>query len=448
MCGILIEFEHPKLVGKYLKKIKHRGTTSKTLQHNHIGFGHARLAIQGLDKKYDQPWVNDKEIILFNGEIFNYKELNPQFKSDILLLEEGFDVSTFDGFFAIVKYEKFSEKIKVWTDKLGQKQLFYRLSDGKITGICSEIKGLVRAKDKPDYHYLAQVYKFGYSLSDRTAVENIKRFLPGKEYTITRQQIVSVKNLIFDSKKLCDEKKLYDMIDFSVRRRLVSDVPVSFLFSGGIDSSIILHHLLKYQRDIKVFTIKNNVDYEYAKKLSELWGFELNYLDIKQPDYDKIHTANESAVDLGSVIPNYLLFEAIAKQKYKVVLSGDVADELFGGYKRMKEFDCQLSDINDELTHYHFPRLDKLSMAHTVELRCPYAALYLLDFALSLPYKERIGKKFLKDAYRGIIPDFIIDREKMPLKIDAIRDNKEEERHKLVKAWEEKLFKRLKNGKY
>jgi hypothetical protein len=108
---------------------------------------------------------------------------------------------------------------------------------------------------------------------------------------------------------------------------------------------------------------------------------------------------NESPIDLGSVIPQFHLFEAVKKfSGYRFVLSGDGADELFGGYKRIHEFDSQKSDIFDELSYYHLPRLDKMSMAHTLELRSPFLNLDIVRFALHLPLQWRKDKQILKRA--------------------------------------------------
>jgi len=353
--------------------------------------------------------------------------------------------------YSVVKYDKLSKKTTVITDRFGKKQLYYRLENGRIVGICSEIKGLVKPNDKMDSFYLSRVFKFGYNFSnDKTLVVGIRRFLPGFVYQIYDGKILSASAVQWDSSKMCPLPELmpfYDMMDLAVKRRLVSDVPVSILFSGGLDSSILLHHALKHQPNIKIFTIENGTDTKYAKRLAKDWNVKIKIIKLKynQKDYDKIHLANESAVDLGSVIPQYLLFKEIRKAGYDVALSADAADEVFGGYKRMESVDCQTSDIIDELSFYHFPRLDRMSMAHTVELRCPFAAQYIVDAGLRLPYYKRIGKRFLKEVYKTILPSYIIDREKEPLKIKSIRDDKVKAREELAVCWKNKLFKEFVN---
>ncbi len=126
-------------------------------------------------------------------------------------------------------------------------------------------------------------------------------------------------------------------------------------------------------------------------------------------------------MDLGSVLPQYALSCAIKREGYNVVLSGDGADELFGGYGRARIYDSQYSDIFHELVYYHLPRLDKLMMANTIELRCPFLSRDVIQGALSVNYKQRTEKQFLKKIFQDIVPRPILERKKEPLKIADLR---------------------------
>jgi asparagine synthetase B (glutamine-hydrolysing) len=139
---------------------------------------------------------------------------------------------------------------------------------------------------------------------------------------------------------------------------------------------------------------------------------------------------------MGSVIPQYHLFDAIKKgTNTRIVISGDGADELFGGYRRINEYDSQQSDIFHELTSYHLPRLDKMSMAHTLELRSPFLNHDIVRFAINLPFEERKNKKILKDTFSGLIPDSIIERKKLALKNTKIIEDQIEYRKKIVELF-------------
>jgi asparagine synthase (glutamine-hydrolysing) len=142
---------------------------------------------------------------------------------------------------------------------------------------------------------------------------------------------------------------------------------------------------------------------------------------------------NESPIDLGSVIPQYHLFESIRKNTdYRIVISGDGSDELFGGYSRIHEYDSQKSDIFQELSFYHLPRLDKMSMAHTLELRSPFLNNDIIRFAMHLPLEWRTDKKILKDAFGPMLPDSVVNRKKEALKNPEIKENKLAYRQKAV----------------
>jgi asparagine synthase (glutamine-hydrolysing) len=232
----------------------------------------------------------------------------------------------------------------------------------------------------------------------------------------------------------------------SVESRLLSkNYPTSLLLSGGLDSSIIAGLLLKLGADVDFYSISNGEDEEYVKACEYYWGVEskrLSYNIDMDSDEGKRNLKeiyqkwNESPVDLGSVVPQYHLFDAIKKgSNTRIVISGDGADELFGGYRRINEYDSQQSDIFHELTYYHLPRLDKLSMAHTLELRSPFLNHDIVRFAINLTFEERKNKKILKDTFRGLIPDSVIDRSKLALKNQKIVEDQIDYRKKIVELF-------------
>ena len=232
----------------------------------------------------------------------------------------------------------------------------------------------------------------------------------------------------------------------SVEARLLSkNYPTSLLLSGGLDSSIIAGLLLKLGGNVDFYSISNGEDEEYVKACEYYWDVEskrLNYnIDIESDSGKKnlieiYKKWNESPVDMGSVVPQYHLFDAIKKgSNTRIVISGDGADELFGGYRRINEYDSQHSDIFHELTYYHLPRLDKLSMAHTLELRSPFLNHDIIRFAISLPFEERKNKKILKDTFKGLVPDSVIERSKLALKNKMIIDDQIKYRKEVIRLF-------------
>ena len=229
---------------------------------------------------------------------------------------------------------------------------------------------------------------------------------------------------------------LWDKMFESVSNRLVSkNYPISLLVSGGLDSSIIAAILKEMNANTTWFSIENG-ESQYVDLLSRHLETPVKFLDYSMNmEYDKFiyRDWNESPIDLGSVIPQYHLFESIKKESnFRIVLSGDGSDELFGGYSRIKEYDSQRSDIFEELSFYHLPRLDKMSMAHTLELRNPFLNLDIVRFALHLPKEWRTDKKILKDTFSPMLPDDIVNRKKEALKNPEIKKDKIEYRDKAI----------------
>ena len=149
---------------------------------------------------------------------------------------------------------------------------------------------------------------------------------------------------------------------------------------------------------------------------------------------------HQSPVDLGSVKPQIAMAEKLKELEFHNVLTGDGADELFGGYRRAKEYDSQYSDVFCELPYYHLPKLDRTMMRSTIELRAPFLSPAVIVHGLATPYEMRNGeKKMLKETFKDIIPPKILKRDKLPLKTDAIRKDPMEQRKKNLEIWD-KLY--------
>jgi asparagine synthase (glutamine-hydrolysing) len=224
----------------------------------------------------------------------------------------------------------------------------------------------------------------------------------------------------------------------SVQRRLISKKEeVAALVSGGLDSSIISYILSDLGRSVSYYTTDNLEDLNYVRKLSEQLKFNphIIHYNMDSADFTDALEWNETPIDLGSMVPEHKLISGV---KERIVLTGDGADELFGGYRRIDQYDSQYSDVFEELTYYHLPRLDRASMRYTVEMRNPFLSHDIIKLALSLPLEKRTHKKILKDIFRGKLPDEILDRPKLPLKNDSIREDPMKYRLKLVQTFYDK----------
>jgi len=399
----------------------HRGIRSNIKQlTKDLYLGHVRLPIQGLSKDDDHPMTYSDLIGAFVGEIFNFKDISPSSTTDLPLLlsmfnkngARGFDF--FDGFWSAIMFEESTGFIHIVTDPLGKKPLYMRENPFAIS---SEIKALYPLGECTfDKTYFSSVAKWGYCPETRTPFNEIKK-IPGGIHAI----LSSVNGAVIGWEEYTTIGPVKDssipvLIEEAVRRRTVSDVPISLLMSGGLDSAIIYYMLRPFKEELTIFHVDNN-EAQYLEYVDFRPTDKLIKIDIGDDyDLDTVLYHNDGPVDLGSMVPQYLLAREIKRHGFSVCLSGDGADELFGGYKRITSYDSQYSDIFHELVYYHLPRLDKMMMAHTVELRCPFLAVSVIEKALSLPYKDRINKKALKESFRGMVPDEIIDRVKQPLR--------------------------------
>ncbi len=211
------------------------------------------------------------------------------------------------------------------------------------------------------------------------------------------------------------DTNIIELINESVRTRLDNKYDgVSLLLSGGLDSNIILHHALKYTKDIDIVTIENG-ETENVRRICEMNGLNFRLIDDKfnMQDFERAVYHYEYSLDYGSLMPNYMLFK---EAKNSLVLTGDGADELFSGYTRSMYSDTWQYDVFKELPFYHNIRLDRMSMAFTKEARSPLMSLPLLRFAKRQPRSLLLNKKILRDAYKDLLPDFIINGSKKPLR--------------------------------
>ena len=444
MCGLNIVLRCPEtsnplaLVEKMNSVTGHRGLRSRSWTWGKTAVGHVRLPIQGTGEEFDHPQtVNSLEGAMV-GEVFNFREIQPGAPSDLpvalaRLADRGWEAfNEFDGFFAMALFD--GNCVTIATDDLAKKPLYVLASETTLA-VSSELRALVpMSNGELDRQYLATVQKWGYDPEARlTPFAQIWKMVPGHLMTFTADGDA---HLVFE-KRWCDlsplnPTDLREHIEKAVSRRLISDLPVSILASGGLDSTIVLE-LARREADVRVYHADND-EAEY-----------LNLLDL-QPgqrtlvELDDINDAvalywNETPVDLGSMVPQLALAMALRRQAAHVALSGDGADELFGGYRRAKEYDSQFSDLHHEVVSYHLPRLDKMMMAGTVELRCPFLARDVVRRALSLPWAVRHEKEHLKELFKDIVPKEILEREKWALKIHEVRQDPIKRRRRLVEQF-------------
>ena len=447
MCGlnVLINGTQEQM-DRMNNEIEHRGLRTLHFHDGPLRMSQRRLPIIGLGEESDPPYVYNQYVMMGVGEFFNYQDYDGEAVNDFEVVIKQYAIhgpmalKQFDGFWSIAVYDRFQQTLNIHLDYMAQKPLYMRQKERQVA-ISSEMWPLLALGDvEPDELYFSEVAKFGYT--DRTPFLGISKLARGSWNIIDLSR--PIKKLEFQIYDLLNPKKDYgnwpikrDIIE-SVRRRLISDMPVSIVCSGGLDSTIIWSIANKFHDNIQVFHAPNGSDTPYMKYITD------DYIELPI-DYDDktedILIANGTPVDLGSMIPQYRLAQAIKKLGFYVTLSGDGADELFGGYRRAQTYDSQMSDVFNELVLYHLPRLDRLMMWHTIELRCPFLGRDVMEHALGLPWKgQRQRKERLKELFKDDIPKEILERDKEPLKIKEVREDKMTWRLKLIKMFMEEVF--------
>jgi asparagine synthase (glutamine-hydrolysing) len=378
MCGLVgfIGNFDSSLLNNMTSKLSHRGPDSSGtwISHNGlVGLGHARLSIQDLSSAGHQPMTaHNRYILVYNGEIYNGEELKSgliqkgiQFKSksdtEILLhglIQFGVDfIHKINGIFAFAFYDQEENKMIIARDRFGVKPLYYSKSlKGYL--FSSEIKSLLADKSlsrKINKQTIVNHLAFIWSPGKETMFSSIEKVLPG-EIIIFQNQ--TIKNKLFFNQisyKINNKvsfaeavEQVSQKIQTSVKRQLVSDVPVGAFLSGGLDSSTICYFAQKEMNDkLNCFTIKLNSkelksegiidDYPYAKKVADFLGVNLNVLEIGSDSIKNlekvIYHLDEPTAD-PAVINTLLIAEHARSQNIKVLLSGTAGDDLFTGYRR------------------------------------------------------------------------------------------------------------------
>ncbi len=373
MCGITGCIGEDKArIERMTDALKHRGPDGNAVfVGNGISFGHARLAILDPRPIGDQPMWNEDQsvVIVFNGEIFNYRELREKeglscktnTDTEVLLKlykKHGIGfVKKLRGMFAFGLYDLKTKALHLARDHKGIKPFFLAYPNGR-PAFASEMRSLMAAmptKPKLNYKALSQYLRLQYVPGPHTLCEGIEQVPPGviiswangKE---TRTAFAPENVPTFKSE--ADAKaRLIDVIDDSVHAHLVSDKPLGIFLSGGMDSSVVLHHMAKHMSEkIRTFTVRFeatekegakrfNTDAELAKMTSAHYGTTHTEILLTAKEYRDLYKDTARALDqpnADSVSVAQFLLSREAKKHADVVLSGAGGDELFGGYPRYR----------------------------------------------------------------------------------------------------------------
>ena len=388
MCGILggINFSFQS---SSLATIDHRGPDdSGWFTHKNVTLGHVRLSIQDVSEMGHQPFLSKdgNTIMVFNGEIYNHWEIRKileeqgvKFKStsDTETILEGYLMygtqifEMLNGIFALCIYDLIEEKTVLVRDRFGIKPLYYSVVDNKFQ-FASELKALEFDTNELDCESIANYIKFLWSPGKGTPSKQIKKMLPGEYCTISNNNgVISIESKFIQTKKfdgtrhLATEEQLIDSLDIllvkAVERQLLSDVPVGFFLSGGLDSSLLvaIAKKLRPEKKLQCFTIDTTTfaqsegfsnDLDYAKIVANYLDVELEVVssdvDIAK-DFDRmIWHLDEPQADPAPL--NVLnISKRAAEMGFKVLIGGAGGDDVFSGYRRhqMLKYEAKISKV-------------------------------------------------------------------------------------------------------
>ncbi|MFQ1928303.1 asparagine synthase (glutamine-hydrolyzing) [Aeromonas veronii] len=380
MCGIyckLYKSEDVQPNTRYEDKttlLKHRGPDcQQVVYRKNVVMGHTRLAILDTRNAAAQPYKNDRAMLVFNGEIYNYRELATQYLTDIelqttsdtevlfeLLNRMGTSaIAKLDGMFAFAYMNFVTQELIVARDISGIKPLYYIETDDAIE-IASEIKSLdyVISREK-----LKDQIRVGAFQDNNLPYQNVTILEGGTQLTYSRHQAKSqlstfanplffIDNSVFQRRKTQSLSSLVDELEMlvvnNVKSHLVSDAPLATLCSGGVDSSLISAIA---SQAVPLDLYHAGVDggggeEEYAEMVSKHLGKNIIYEKMTAEKYWSAFPYLTYISDLPIYHPNDVSLHCIASKAHcngiKVMLSGEGADELFGGYswhqRQMKQY--------------------------------------------------------------------------------------------------------------
>ncbi len=425
MCGILWSIVQGE-IEKNFNRLQHRGpeNSNYVISNGHF-LGTHRLAIINPTEEGNQPLHHNGHILICNGQIYNYKELSDgkHMRTDVdvilHLFDQGYSLQEvaykLDGDFAFVVLK--DGIIHVARDPIGVRPLFYGVDEtGEVICVASEVKAI---KDLP-------------------LVKNCHVFPPGHTYDSLTKKFQSYTDIYIDADVSITRDNAMDIIREglvkAVEKRIDnSDRPIAFLCSGGIDSSIIMaitYEILKQRGKEKlmhVFSISfddngrsRSDDAFYAKMLIQ--QYDVTYTPITFNWEDVLNNVENIAKHIETYDPNtiraavpmYMLAKYIKENTdFKVVLSGEGADELFMGYNIfMKATDGDVANQESKrlIRNIHMfdgLRADRCFNAHGLEIRVPFLDINFMRSVFSIPgiYKMYINgreKSLLRDSFSYI----------------------------------------------
>lgn len=515
-----------EILNNMSKSLKRRGNDAKgTYLDSHFGASHARLSIRDLSENGNQPMIknidNNKYIIVYNGEIYNTDELKKDLQNKgykfitttdtevILYLFIEYKekcVNYLNGIFAFSIYDTQNETVYLFRDRVGIKPLFYTIENNTLV-FGSEPKTLFEHPNinpNIDLDSLKQILAIGPArVAGKGVFKNIYEIKPGNfaifnKYGFKEIQYWELKSDYHKDNYEQTVEKVSFLVRDSIEKQLVSDVDICTFLSGGIDSSIVTavssNYLNKLGKKLNTFSFdfkendiyfkSNNFQPERDKPYVEImlnnYDLNHNYLECNEEELINLLYKAVDAKDLpgmADVDASMLYFCSLVAKQNKVALTGECADEIFGGYpwfyredllnsntfpwsKNMETRELFLTDELKQklnlkeysLQHYEqsikntpyldgetseeckrreiaylnikwfmttlLERMDRMSMYNSLEARVPFADHRIIEYLWNVPwnmkYKNNVEKSLLREATKDLLPKELLNRKKSP----------------------------------
>lgn len=378
MCGIngLINFSQSKeRIGLMNDTLHHRGPDAEGVWvDKNIALGHRRLAIIDLSESANQPFIKHGLVLVYNGEVYNFPQLREELlkkgvdfttKSDtevVLELFRAYGVDSINkmiGMFSFCIYDSNKKELFLVRDYFGIKPLYYTIIDNKKLAFSSELKALAKLpeiKKEINQNALVSCMNYLWIHGEESIFKNIQKLAPAHylyvktdgqrlEPKIKKYWQLDIKELNLGEDQL--RGRLKEILEKSIKRHLISDVPVGAFLSGGLDSSLISVLGKRFNDNFSTYTIsigdkekrieKMPDDNFHAKKVASKFG--INHTDIPITsdiieDLHKLVYSLDEPIGDPAAINTYLICKLAKDNGIKVLLSGMGADEIFAGYRR------------------------------------------------------------------------------------------------------------------
>lgn len=436
MCGIVGAVSQNKeqlsRIGVATDTLSKRGPDNQQSELiGNLALGHARLSIIDTTVSANQPFTDNTKryTLIFNGEIYNYQELKEELileglkfrtssDTEVLLnlfIKYGVDcLEKLNGFFAFAIFDRQENSLFIARDRFGIKPLLYYF-DGTDFVFASELKAILKFKiDKSiDQVSLFNYLQFNYIPTNKSILAKVAKLPPGhfiqvnninniddivehQYYEIPYNDKETIQKSALNYEK--SKEMLANLLDDSVQKRLVADVPVGTFLSGGVDSSIISLLAKRHKSDLATFSIgyKDEPFFDetsYANAVAKKIGSKHHIISLSNDELyenlnDILDYIDEPFAD-SSAIAVYLLSK-YTKEHVTVALSGDGADEMFSGYnKHMADFKSRHPGIKESLVKTGFPLWEKLPKSRNSKLFNINRQLYKFSLGANLTNKER-----------------------------------------------------------